>query len=181
MTDEHPPRLVYDDQCGFCTWATEFALRRGPPRLRDLDHHAEQAVDLSGAVPERPDGLRPLQELYGFEFGRRNIKKMDSGLTYQALEQDQVDVALGFATDGRIAAFDFVVLEDDKNYFPNYALTPTVRQEILDENPELRDLLNGLSGKLDDETMASLNASIDVEKETVEAVAQRFLEDQGLI
>jgi predicted DCC family thiol-disulfide oxidoreductase YuxK len=29
VTDQHPPRLVYDDQCGFCTWATEYALRRG--------------------------------------------------------------------------------------------------------------------------------------------------------
>lgn len=29
MSAEHPPRLVYDDRCGFCTWATEFALRRG--------------------------------------------------------------------------------------------------------------------------------------------------------
>ena len=28
MTDDHPPRLVYDDRCGFCTWATEFAIRR---------------------------------------------------------------------------------------------------------------------------------------------------------
>lgn len=26
---EHSPRVVYDDQCGFCTWCTEFALRRG--------------------------------------------------------------------------------------------------------------------------------------------------------
>lgn len=26
---DHPPRLVYDDQCGFCTWCTEFALHRG--------------------------------------------------------------------------------------------------------------------------------------------------------
>ena len=36
---------------------------------------------------------------------------MDSGLTYQALNEDQVDIALVFATDGRIAAFDFRVLD----------------------------------------------------------------------
>ncbi|MBB4284784.1 glycine betaine ABC transporter substrate-binding protein [Roseospira goensis] len=130
---------------------------------------------------ERPDGLRPLQEEYGFRFGRANLKKMDSGLTYKALDEDQVDVALGFATDGRIAAFDFVVLDDDKGYFPNYALAPTIRAEVLEANPDLGDLLNALSAKLDDSTMASLNARVDVEKETIEAVSESFLTEQGLI
>src|SRR5699024_227752 len=78
----------------------------------------------------RPDGLKPLQETYGFEFGRANVKRMDTGLTYQALRDEQVDVSLVFATDGRIPAFDFVVLEDDKDFFPAYALTPVVREEI---------------------------------------------------
>lgn len=163
----------------------EDAAELGIESISDLAAHINDGNDMAFAsnaeFPERPDGLRPLQETYGFEFGRPNLKKMDSGLTYQALNEDQVDVALGFATDGRIAAFDFVVLEDDKDFFPNYALTPTVRQEVLDENPELRDLLNGLSAKLDDQTMARLNASIDVDRETVEAVAQNFLEEQGLI
>lgn len=26
---EHPPRIVYDDDCGFCTWCVERALDRG--------------------------------------------------------------------------------------------------------------------------------------------------------
>lgn len=163
----------------------EDAAELGIGSISDLAAHINEGNAMTFAAnaefPERPDGLRPLQETYGFEFGRSNLKRMDSGLTYQALNEDQVDVALGFATDGRIAAFDFVVLEDDRNFFPNYALTPTARQEILDENPELQDLLNGLSAKLDDQTMARLNSSIDVDRETVEAVAQRFLEEQGLI
>lgn len=129
----------------------------------------------------RPDGLKPLQEEYGFEFGRANVKRMDSGLTYQALKEDQVDVALVFATDGRIPAFDFKVLEDDKNYFPAYALTPVVRKDTLDKHPDLADALNSLSAKLDDQTMAKLNASVDVEKKTIEEVAESFLKEQGLI
>jgi len=27
--EQYPPRLVYDDECGFCTWAVEYALARG--------------------------------------------------------------------------------------------------------------------------------------------------------
>jgi len=129
----------------------------------------------------RPDGLKPLQKEYGFEFGRENIKRMDTGLVYQALREDQVDVGLVFATDGRIPAFDFKVLEDDKNYFPSYALTPTVRKDVLDANPELAGHLNALSDKLDDSTMAQLNAAVDVEKTSVEQVAENFLKEQGLI
>ncbi|HLR13408.1 MAG TPA: glycine betaine ABC transporter substrate-binding protein [Burkholderiaceae bacterium] len=129
----------------------------------------------------RPDGLKPLQETYGFEFGRANVKRMDTGLTYQALRDEQVDVSLVFATDGRIPAFDFVVLEDDKDFFPAYALTPVVREEILDKHPELADILNSLSARLDDTTMAKLNASVDVDKTTIRDAAKAFLEQEGLI
>jgi len=129
----------------------------------------------------RPDGLKPLEQMYGFEFARDNVKRMDTGLVYQALKERQVDVGLVFATDGRIPAFNFVVLRDDKGYFPAYALTPVVRKQVLDANPKLADLLNGLSAKLDDATMARLNASVDVDKKTVEEVALGFLKQQGLV
>src|SRR5438309_1404996 len=129
----------------------------------------------------RPDGLKPLEEKYGFEFARENVKRMDTGLVYQALKDKQVDVGLVFATDGRIPAFHFVVLKDDRNFFPAYALTAVVRKPILDANPKLADYLNALSAKLDDATMARLNASVDVDKKTVEDVAKTFLKEQGLV
>ncbi|HVE50953.1 MAG TPA: glycine betaine ABC transporter substrate-binding protein [Casimicrobiaceae bacterium] len=129
----------------------------------------------------RPDGLKPLEQMYGFEFPRDNVKRMDTGLVYQALKEKQVDVGLVFATDGRVPAFNFVVLRDDKGYFPAYAMTPVVRKQVLDANPKLADILNSLSAKLDDATMSRLNASVDVEKKTVEEVAQAFLKKEGLI
>jgi len=129
----------------------------------------------------RPDGLKPLEQAYGFEFPRESVKRMDTGLVYQALKDRQVDVGLVFATDGRVPAFNFVVLKDDKGFFPNYALTPVVRKQTLDANPKLAEYLNALSAKLDDATMARLNASVDVDKKTVEDVAKTFLKEQGLI
>jgi osmoprotectant transport system substrate-binding protein len=129
----------------------------------------------------RPDGLAPLQKTYGFEFGRENVVRMDTGLVYQALRDSQVAVGLVFATDGRVPAFDFVILTDDKGFFPNYALTPVVRKETLDKNPKLAEHLNALSAKLDDATMAKLNASVDVDKKTIEEVATSFLKAQGVV
>lgn len=128
----------------------------------------------------RTDGLKPFEQAFGFEFGRENVKRMDTGLIYQALRDAQIDTGLVFATDGRIPAFNFVVLKDDKGYFPNYALTPVIRKDVLDASPELGDILNDLSAKLDDGTMAKLNATVDVEKRSVEDVAKDYLKSQGL-
>ncbi|HEX7390848.1 MAG TPA: glycine betaine ABC transporter substrate-binding protein [Acidiphilium sp.] len=129
----------------------------------------------------RSDGLKPLEKAYDFEFGRANLKLMSPGLTYEALHEHRVDVAMAFATDGQIKEFDFVVLKDDKNYFPSYAITPVVLKKTLDANPKLAGLLNGLSARLDDDTMAALNAGVGVEKKSVQAVSRAFLKSQNLI
>ncbi len=161
------------------------AKKQGIVTISDLARKVKEGAKLTFASNAefyaRPDGLKPLEQSYGFEFARENVKRMDTGLVYQALKEKQVDVGLVFATDGRIPAFNFVVLKDDKTFFPAYALTPVVRKAILDANPKLADILNSLSAKLDDATMARLNASVDVDKKTVEEVAQTFLKQQGLI
>ena len=150
--------------------------------LAEVINNGEALVLASNATfYSRDDGLRPMQERYGFEFGRRNVKRMDQGLTLPSLDQGEVDVAMTTATNGRIPALDLTVLEDDRQFFPNYALAPVVRQDTLDEHPELAAQLNILSGLLDDATMARLNAQVDVERETVEDVAAQFLEDQRLL
>ncbi len=161
------------------------ASEKGIKSLSDLAAKMKSGASLKLASNAefyaRPDGLAPLQKTYDFEFGRENVVRMDTGLVYQALRDKQVDVGLVFATDGRIPAFDFVVLNDDKGFFPSYALTPVVRKETLDKHPKLAEHLNALSEKLDDATMAKLNASIDVDKKTVEEVASSFLKSQGAV
>lgn len=129
----------------------------------------------------RSDGWRPLLKAYGFSVPRPQVKRMDSGLTYQALKQGAVDVALVFATDGRIPAFNFRVLEDDKKFFPSYAITPVVRKETLEKHPKLRDLLNKLAATLSDDTMANLNAKVDVDGTSVKQVAHDYLVKHALI
>ncbi|MBY5969210.1 MULTISPECIES: glycine betaine ABC transporter substrate-binding protein [Halomonas] len=157
----------------------------GITSLSELANAVNDGQELSFAMNAefyaREDGWRPLQQAYDFRVARNAVKRMDSGLVYQALRDAQVDVGLVFATDGRIPAFDFQVLEDDQGFFPAYALTPVVRQQTLDANPELADQMNALSALLDDDTMASLNARVDVERETIEDVAESFLKDNDLL
>ena len=130
---------------------------------------------VNAEFPKRPDGLPGLEKAYGFKISRADLKAMDSGLTYQALKDGKVDIALVFATDGRIKAFDFRVLKDDKEFFPNYAIAPVVRTETLKANPGLAPPLNALSAKLTDAVMQKLNAEVDVDKKSVEDVAADFL------
>lgn len=163
----------------------EQAGELGIATLSDLAERVNGENDLTLASNAefyaRPDGLMPLQETYGFEFERSDVSRMDSGLVYEALRNGDVDVGVVFATDGRIPAFDFVVLEDDQGYFPAYAIAAVVRDEVLEANPEIGELMNALAAELDDETMASLNARVDVERVSIENVAAEFLTEAGLI
>ncbi len=129
----------------------------------------------------RPDGLPALEDEYGFAFDGDSLKVMDIGIVYRTLKDRQVDSGMGFATDGRIAAFDFVNLEDDMEFFPVYNAAATLRAETLEKHPELADVLNKITEKLDNETMIKLNYQVDIEEKEPKEVAKKWLEEEGLI
>ena len=127
----------------------------------------------------RPDGYLELQQVYDFNFD--NVQVMDLGVTYGALQNGKVPVAMGFATDGRIAALGLVSLEDDKGFFPVYNPAPVVRQEVLKAYPELEEILAPISEKLDTESMIDLNKQVDVDNKTPEEAAKDWLLKENLI
>ncbi|MGM0602213.1 MAG: glycine betaine ABC transporter substrate-binding protein [Bacillota bacterium] len=130
---------------------------------------------------EREDGLPGLEEAYGFEFDNDALNTMQVGLSYEALDSDKVDAAVGFATDGRIAAMDLAILKDDKGFFPVYNPAPLVRKEILEEYPDLKSLINKLPPLLDQETQIELNKRADVDGEEPDKIAEEFLEEHDLL
>ncbi len=127
----------------------------------------------------RDDGYPGLQQLYGFEF--EDVITMDLGITYGALRDGDVATAMGFATDGRIAAFELVNLEDDLNFHPVYNCSPVVRQETLDEFPEIADILNPIAAALTAEAMSAMNMEVDIEERLPVEVAEEWLREQGFI
>ena len=134
----------------------------------------------AGFDPEfygRKDGYPALQKKYGLQF---NTLMLNASLMYEAINVGSVDVISGYATDGRIKAYDLKVLEDDRHAFPPYHCTPVVRAALLEEYPELREVLNLLANKLDDATMTELNYQVDFEKRNTEEVASDFLKKIGL-
>lgn len=166
------------------------AVRKGNPKTDGMKTVSDLAASYNAGkplvfgttaeFPKRQDGLIGLQQVYGFEAGRANVKPMNLGLAYTALGNGDLDVVSAQATDGMIAAMNLTLLKDDKNFFPNYALTPVIRKATLDANPELKGILESVSTRLTDAVMQKMNGEVDVEKKTIETVAAEFLKTNNL-
>jgi len=126
----------------------------------------------------RPEFKR-FPEVYGFKFVRK-ITKLDPAITYKALKEEQVDLIDAFSTDGRIAAYGFQVLEDDKRIFPPYDACILVRQDALDRHPKLNDVLGRLAGQISAEQMQQMNYKVTEELRSPAAVAREFLKEKKL-
>lgn len=152
----------------------------GVTTISELVEHAD---DLTIGAPQetlvREDGIPGLEATYGIEFG--DTVGIDPGLMYSAVANEDVDVITAFSTDGRINALDLVLLEDDKNFYPPYFAAPVVRQELLEQSPDVRDVLNQLAGRLDDAKMTEMNYQADEEGVETSEVARQFLINEGLI
>jgi osmoprotectant transport system substrate-binding protein len=145
------------------------------------DHPGKLVIGVNAEFWERPDGFKPLMKTYGFEVPYDTIRKMQSGLVYKALKDKNVDVSMGFATDGRITAFGFTTLEDHKSYFPVYNPAPVVREQVLQEHPEIREILQPIADKLTTEEMQELNSAVDVQHKDVTIVTRDWLKKKGLL
>lgn len=151
-------------------------------KLAKVSDLAAVAKDLTlggpAECPERPFCAKGLKDTYGVEFG--TFRPLEPGpLTYNALGDGDIDVAVGFSTDGAIAANDFVVLEDDKDLQNADNIVPIISTSVLDD--EVRELLDALSAKLTTEDLTELNKRADIDKEDPEALAEEWLKDNDFL
>src|SRR5699024_7969252 len=123
------------------------------------------------------DGYAAFQSLYGFDFD--TTYPMQIGLVYDALQAGSMDVVLGYSTDGRIASYDLVVLEDDLNLFLPYDASPVASKEILEMYPELETILLKLADTLTDDKMQEMNYEVDNNLIEPQKAAYQFLEENN--
>ena len=128
---------------------------------------------------ERQDGYKGLVSTYGLKFAE-SPRVMDLGLLYRALQNRSVDVVAGNNTDGLIAALGFVVLEDDRHYFPPYDAVPIVRPLAFQECPQARAAFDRLGGHISAEDMRKMNYAVDGEKRDAAEVVRNFLRQGDL-
>jgi len=149
-------------------------------KVSDLERYAaELRLGFDHEFTTRPEHER-FEEIYGFTFSKDAIK-LDPDLAYKALFNSSVDVIDAFSTDGRIAAYNIRVLEDDKNLFPPYDACVVVRDEILSEYPELKTLLAELGGLISEKAMQQMNYAVTEELRAPASVASKFLVSRRLV
>lgn len=143
--------------------------------LSDLSNVAPQLKAGFGyEFVEREDGFPGLAKTYGLKFAE-TPKTMDLGLIYRALADNQVDVVAGNSTDGVLSRLDFVILEDDKQYFPPYEAAIVMRNDTLEQFPELEAVIDELAGQISEAEMQALNDRVDSGGEDIKTLVKEFL------
>jgi glycine betaine/choline ABC-type transport system substrate-binding protein/ABC-type proline/glycine betaine transport system permease subunit len=159
--------------------AQDFAKKNNLNTISDL---AKISSNLNAGFTmefaNRPDGYLGVQKAYNLNF--KNVKGIDAGLRYTALQNNETSVLDAFATDGLLKKFDLKLLKDDKNFFPPYYAIPVVRAETLKKYPEIKDVLLLLENKISDEDMRALNYKVD-NGDDPRKVAEDFLKSIKLI
>lgn len=143
--------------------------------ISDLKNHPNLKLALSYEFIKRQDGWENLANTYDLP---QTPVGIEHGLAYSALEGGKIDLTDAYSTDGEITKYDLVILEDNKNFFPDYSAVSFYRPE-LDEN--IISIFNTLSGKINESEMQKMNAAVLYENKSFVQVANEFLASKNLI
>ncbi|WHZ00939.1 osmoprotectant update ABC transporter permease/substrate-binding subunit OpuFB [Neobacillus sp. YX16] len=152
----------------------DFAEQYQLKKISDLvkvQQHVKAGFDPEFA--DRKDGYPGLSQEYGLNFD--SIATIDPSVRFQAINTGKLNLVAVYSTEGDIEKNHLVVLEDDKNFFPPYQASPLLREETINQYPEIVPVLNKLSGKITDDEMRRMNYEVSVERKSAESVARDFL------
>ena len=119
------------------------------------------------------DGYPAFQKEYGFKF--KSARPMQIGLVYDALKNKKLDIAVGYSTDGRIAAYNLKILKDDRNFFPPYDGSPLATEELIKDHPEIDKALTKLENTISTKDMQKLNYEADGKGKEPAVIAEGFV------
>jgi len=178
----------------------EFVEKHGLKSLSDLATlYQEKGGEIKTFVglefSSRADGLPALQSHYDFKVAQSCLLVEPVSVPLESLKRHECDVAMVFGTDASIAEHGWYVYVDDKSFFPPYDLTPYVRKEVLDQYPEIEDILNELTATFPgggepttpeivaecQKVWQELNAKLSIDKMKADEVARDYLIQHGLI
>jgi osmoprotectant transport system substrate-binding protein len=176
------------------TWAiavrSELADEQGLETMSDLGAYISDGGEIKLAASSEfvnsPAALPAFQEAYGFELSPDQLVTLSGGdtaatIAAAARQTSGVNAAMVYGTDGGIAPSGLTVMQDDKNVQPVYQPAPIVRAPVLEQYPQIPDLLGPVFEKLDLETLQELNGRVQVGGEPASAVAEDFLTTEDLL
>lgn len=159
----------------------DFAEENDIKTLTDLEPFAEDLVlGTDNAWIERDnDGYKGFKETYGYEF--KDAKGMDVALMYKGISNGDLDVVTAYTVDPQLKEYDLVVLEDEEHFFPPYEASLVAKNEVIEEYPEIDEIIESLVGQIDTEEMTNLIYEVDIEQRSVKEVATEFLQEKGML
>ncbi len=143
------------------------AAELGLTRISDLAKAPPLRLGLSHEFLQRGDGWPALKAAYRLPFDAAG--GLDHGLAYDAVRAGRVDLIDIYATDAKVGRYQLRVLQDDLGFFPKYDAVLLMRAGV-DERP-----LAGLANRIDANAMIAMNAQVELDGQSFEAVARRFV------
>ena len=135
---------------------------------------------LAGLTPEfygRKDGYLGLKSIYQLKL---NYVIISDAIMYKAIRDGDLDLISGYSTDGRIRAYHLMTLVDNRHIFPPYQAAPLISTQWIRHYPILKEIIQSLSGKINDSIMTELNFEVDFKKKDPNEVALEFLKRNHL-
>ncbi|MGT2808313.1 ABC transporter permease subunit [Streptococcus iniae] len=157
----------------------QLAKDRVISNISDLLNYKEQfKAGFTLEFKDRPDGNKGLQSLYGLHL---TVATMEPALRYQAIQSGDIQVTDAYSTDAELIRYNLTVLKDDKQLFPPYQGAPLMTAKLLQQHPELKTILERLSGKISEKEMQEMNYQVSVQGKSAKEVARAYLIKEGLI
>ncbi|GHA41203.1 glycine/betaine ABC transporter substrate-binding protein [Streptomyces tauricus] len=138
-------------------------------------------VCVESEFANRADGMPGMEKAYGMKLPSGNITQMDTGIIYTQVKKGSCTYGEVFTTDGRIRSMNLAVMADDKKFFPNYNVAPSVNSKALKKYPAIADVLAPITKRLDNDVAQELNAKVDVDGEDPHAVALDWMKAEGFV
>ncbi|SNT30246.1 glycine betaine ABC transporter substrate-binding protein [Rhodococcoides kyotonense] len=183
------PPANFNDTYAFGA-AAGTADRLGVTSLSDVANLpvADRTFCVDDEFFSRADGFVPMLETYGIPLNApdgvpsENVTRMDAGVVYTSTAQSApCNFGMVYTTDGRVKNLNLTVLDDDRKFFLPYSGTAVVRGTILEQHPEIADLMAVISERLTDDLMQDLNGRVDIDGEDPADVAYDWLKTEGLV
>lgn len=132
-----------------------------------VQHSASMSIGGDYEFFGRPEWAS-VRDAYGLAFNQK--KTFDASLMYEAVSRGEVDVIAAFSSDGRIAAFDLVVLDEPREAMPPYDAVLLLGPRVADD-PGLVAALEPLIGEVSLDKMQRANQAVDVDKQSIDEAA----------
>jgi osmoprotectant transport system substrate-binding protein len=176
------------------TWAIAvpqtLAEAEGLATMADLARYINEGkafkLAASQEFVDRDDALKAFETTYGFDVTDEQLVILPGGNTTQtetaaAQGTSGVNAAMAYGTDGAIADLGLVALTDPEGAVAVYQPAITIRKEVLDANPNIREIIEPVFATLDEATLSRLNGEIAISGAPAEDVARTYLTEAGFL